>query len=340
MLNRNTSRRGSTSRKSVGFTLTSSGFTPGKGGAFTLIELLVVIAIIAILAAILFPVFAQARSKARQISGLSNIKQQALAILMYAQDYDEKWPLCGYGGEGQAGYDGSLEKPFNQYMGSEWQNVIMPYIKNGQLFESPGDAAAPTGWGVGSTDWTYTDGRFSLLINDLLSHTMGSTGDGFFSDQNNQDHRSTGTSFAYVTAPADCILLIEGRGGWTKQPGGAPVIPAWNGSVDPQSKWMKEHTISGKFTPFIAPRDHAGQNQINSGVPFYNGGMNVSFCDGHAKFVKVARDNGDPILCSSLPWVKNMDPTQKGLDKVPANPCDPNWQYAPGKGWSTTANWM
>jgi len=65
-------------------------FRSNQKSAFTLIELLVVIAIIAILAAILFPVFAQARSKARQISGLSNIKQVALSILMYSQDYDEK----------------------------------------------------------------------------------------------------------------------------------------------------------------------------------------------------------------------------------------------------------
>jgi len=62
-----------------------------KRHGFTLIELLVVIAIIAILAAILFPVFAKAREKARQSSCLSNLKQLGLACLSYAQDYDERW---------------------------------------------------------------------------------------------------------------------------------------------------------------------------------------------------------------------------------------------------------
>src|SRR5947209_8124039 len=64
-----------------------------KRRGFTLIELLVVIAIIAILAAILFPVFAQAREKARSISCLSNIKQTTLSAVMYVQDYDEKFPI-------------------------------------------------------------------------------------------------------------------------------------------------------------------------------------------------------------------------------------------------------
>jgi prepilin-type N-terminal cleavage/methylation domain-containing protein len=67
--------------------------TRHRSRGFTLIELLVVIAIIAILAAILFPVFAQAREKARQASCLSNAKQMSTAVMMYAQDYDETFPL-------------------------------------------------------------------------------------------------------------------------------------------------------------------------------------------------------------------------------------------------------
>ncbi len=90
---------------------------------FTLIELLVVIAIIAILAAILFPVFARAREKARQASCLSNCKQMGLAILMYAQDYDET--ICPYV---DSGYNFST---------MAWWVVIDPYIKNDQIRKCP-----------------------------------------------------------------------------------------------------------------------------------------------------------------------------------------------------------
>ncbi len=97
---------------------------------FTLIELLVVIAIIAILAAILFPVFARAREKARQTSCLSNLKQIALASRMYGQDYDETVTPCQVGGSG---------RPY--YMFPE---LLTPYIKNTQVFICP--SRSGQGW--------------------------------------------------------------------------------------------------------------------------------------------------------------------------------------------------
>jgi len=119
---------------------------------FTLIELLVVIAIIAILAAILFPVFAQARAAARQASCISNTKQGALATLMYAQDYDETIPLLDNNGSsyysccpsascypdwGTPGNDPN--EPDAMFTG-----VIQPYIKNSQIYYCPE---------IGKTNW-------------------------------------------------------------------------------------------------------------------------------------------------------------------------------------------
>lgn len=94
---------------------------------FTLIELLVVIAIIAILAAILFPVFAKAREKARQSSCLSNLKQIGLGFMQYAQDYDETMPTDWV--------DPSMTNNFgNRY---SWRAMLTPYIKNTQIFSCP-----------------------------------------------------------------------------------------------------------------------------------------------------------------------------------------------------------
>jgi prepilin-type N-terminal cleavage/methylation domain-containing protein/prepilin-type processing-associated H-X9-DG protein len=96
---------------------------------FTLIELLVVIAIIAILAAILFPVFARAREKARQTSCVSNLKQLGLAVIMYTQDYDETYSMSLYLAGTQA---------YSMY------HVHMPYMKNTQIFQCPTERDAIT----------------------------------------------------------------------------------------------------------------------------------------------------------------------------------------------------
>ena len=99
---------------------------------FTLIELLVVIAIIAILAAILFPVFAKAREKARQASCMSNLKQIALGLLMYVQDYDERMPFVKILYPGHAD---PTEDPVDDPLAP--MTVLNPYIKNNQIFVCP-----------------------------------------------------------------------------------------------------------------------------------------------------------------------------------------------------------
>jgi len=109
---------------------------------FTLIELLVVIAIIAILAAILFPVFARAREKARQSSCQSNMKQLGLAMLMYCQDYDETFCALGEGTQTTLVVPGDLYFNYNSgaaylYFYRSWASNIYPYIKNVQIFRCP-----------------------------------------------------------------------------------------------------------------------------------------------------------------------------------------------------------
>lgn len=118
--------------------------------AFTLIELLVVIAIIAILAAILFPVFARARENARRASCQSNLKQIGLGIAQYTQDYDEKLPYI----ENESSPVGGQFASDNTY----WADGIQPYVKSTQIFLCPSsrrdNSAPPLGGGTKPTDAT------------------------------------------------------------------------------------------------------------------------------------------------------------------------------------------
>ncbi|MCE5238514.1 DUF1559 domain-containing protein [bacterium] len=104
---------------------------------FTLIELLVVIAIIAILAAILFPVFAKAREKARQASCLSNARQMGIGLVAYIQDYDEAHPGCYIGV-----WTGAFWSTSNPGGNRRWFQVVEPYIKNSQIWKCPSSNSA------------------------------------------------------------------------------------------------------------------------------------------------------------------------------------------------------
>jgi prepilin-type N-terminal cleavage/methylation domain-containing protein/prepilin-type processing-associated H-X9-DG protein len=159
---------------------------------FTLIELLVVIAIIAILAAILFPVFAKAREKARQSACLSNLNQISRSWMMYIQDYDETCPPLYFPAE--YSYTGKI---------LSWEDILMPYVKNVKVFGCPSgwvpetayDISGERVWGRSSYGWNATVLNYPWL--------------GFVVSLNDFDYPSE-TAFACDTMGANWLSLPGG----------------------------------------------------------------------------------------------------------------------------------
>ena len=248
----------------------SADFRPRNVG-FTLIELLVVIAIIAILAGLLFPVFARARSKARQASCLSNLKQLGIANTMYTQDYDERTPRFFRLPDGVQSQDIPLESRIY------WWISLEPYLKNKQVLMCPEAQGGPNVFCM-SYGWNEAWIRDSLI-----------------------------STFDY---PAETILISDGRGrintaiddnvcsGLSSdyQPCSACIEQSkfiYACRVQPLSVFANGGAAGDTANPTV---DYSGANNLHIPSTRHNGGTNAVFLDGHAKWLNDVKSNG----CNNL----------------------------------------
>jgi prepilin-type N-terminal cleavage/methylation domain-containing protein/prepilin-type processing-associated H-X9-DG protein len=300
---------------------------------FTLIELLVVIAIIAILAAILFPVFAQAREKARQTSCLSNVKQITLANIMYRMDYDETVafnrncsnPSSAPCVEGQAALG--------------WIDLLEPYVKNRQVFRCPSDSTSPVPIPASVTQ--YFDG--TPVRDRGLGYVWGAIDNGTrqggenrcsYARNNNLANNGNSTATdALIQYPATTILVYDfapntgaGANGYFERSFGS----SWSINRDPSIRpdagacgtWNRfpgeNATTQNNRANFIfsLQGDTPELYAIEAARPSssrHSGGANYGFWDGHAKWFRPERVNGQ---CRGRPsgFTGIVEPGNNGND--------------------------
>lgn len=255
-----------------------------SGAAFTLIELLVVIAIIAILAAILFPVFAQAREKARQTSCLSNVKQLGLAVMQYTQDYDETMPIAVGNG-----------------WSSSWVNDILPYVKTYDIFRCPSDSteglqpgAEYLGSGISYAANIYCAGR--------ADGGWGFGGAFGIAEAPGTNFWNDNAALADFGRAAETIMLTEKhfdtsntrlRGAsWTNPTASVPIFGNLNKYGWFLSWLSKDGNDIYSQIPNGSRPDAKFPNGKEGGVSTKHSGLaNFVFVDGHAKAMKPAQTN-------------------------------------------------
>lgn len=260
----------------------------GTGTGFTLIELLIVIAIIAILAAILFPVFARARENARRTACQSNLKQIGLGMLMYAQDYDEFFPIGANANR-------------TDRMGLGWAGQILPYVKSTQLFRCPDELGRPgAAPGAGAAYYSYAYNQSLLLKN---ANTIEVKKISAYNAPSRTVLLAESSTYPFALVPGETNSSTQnGRGQDTagkSVPLGSSVQPgaAWLGSVEPQpierhmdgsnflaadghAKWLKPEMVSYGFPRSAS--NLAATTTTDGSASIYAEGTDYAGADRHA----------------------------------------------------------